>query len=585
MDMKRFFLYAIVIAALVLAGCGGNGNGGVDPANGNGGNGGMTMVTCPDGSMAASLDACPVPAGPTVAGLFEAAQTGREDAAGAATEATEAVTEATEASGKLDVYTVMGDSLMAKRNAESVLAAKTTADNAVTITEGAVSDLERADMDADEYDNSALDSAIAAALEVAEQAVKDATAQSDSDALQTAVQMVTGSDAENLRTSTAIQERVAMAVGMALMADTTSGAIPGSGVRVEHDTVVGSGVGSVAGARTAKLLTADMSDHQGMTWEEIVGSSNVMDTRIGATGSTTAAVKAASVSGMTLTTGQTATDADMMENNGAQSGTLEVGSTVSYKGIPGVVFCEGGDCVVEAVTDAEGNDIGTMKKLTGSWYFTPASPMTWYIKNADGTAYTAEQTFVRFGHWLSENGDNAGLTDINTFAYTNGAGVTEGSHYELDTVNTGPDATTLTDTSAMYTGMAAGMSLQKQLDANGNVVPGTMHSGAFTADVSLEATFGANPTLGGTIYNFESDNMYAVDPNWEVKLQVRPFDGGFDGSSVAESGRTITSGQDGVWSATAYGSGDTVRPTGIFGGFNAHFTDGHAAGAYATRKD
>ena len=26
------------------------------------------------------------------------------------------------------------------------------------------------------------------------------------------------------------------------------------------------------------------------------------------------------------------------------------------------------------------------------------------------------------------------------------------------------------------------------------------------------------------------------------------------------------------------------RPTGIFGGFNAHFTDGHAAGAYATRK-
>ena len=29
MDMKRFFLYAIVIAALALAGCGGNGNGGM----------------------------------------------------------------------------------------------------------------------------------------------------------------------------------------------------------------------------------------------------------------------------------------------------------------------------------------------------------------------------------------------------------------------------------------------------------------------------------------------------------------------------------------------------------------------------
>ena len=27
----------------------------------------------------------------------------------------------------------------------------------------------------------------------------------------------------------------------------------------------------------------------------------------------------------------------------------------------------------------------------------------------------------------------------------------------------------------------------------------------------------------------------------------------------------------------------TQRPTGIFGAFNAHFSDGHAAGAYATR--
>ncbi len=61
MDMKRFFLYAIVIAALALAGCGGGGGGGgVDPGNGNGG---MTMVTCPDGTMAASMDACP--SGPT----------------------------------------------------------------------------------------------------------------------------------------------------------------------------------------------------------------------------------------------------------------------------------------------------------------------------------------------------------------------------------------------------------------------------------------------------------------------------------------------------------------------------------------
>ena len=35
--------------------------------------------------------------------------------------------------------------------------------------------------------------------------------------------------------------------------------------------------------------------------------------------------------------------------------------------------------------------------------------------------------------------------------------------------------------------------------------------------------------------------------------------------------------------SSAYGAAD-VRPAGIFGGFEAHFTDGHASGVYATRK-
>ena len=49
MDMKRFFLYAIVIAALALAGCGGNGGGtamGPDPDPDP-----MPMPTCPDGQV------------------------------------------------------------------------------------------------------------------------------------------------------------------------------------------------------------------------------------------------------------------------------------------------------------------------------------------------------------------------------------------------------------------------------------------------------------------------------------------------------------------------------------------------------
>ena len=63
MDMKRFFLFAIAIAALTLAGCGGNGGGGmVDSDAGSDATDRIPTVTCPDGSMAATL--APRPAGP-----------------------------------------------------------------------------------------------------------------------------------------------------------------------------------------------------------------------------------------------------------------------------------------------------------------------------------------------------------------------------------------------------------------------------------------------------------------------------------------------------------------------------------------
>ena len=55
-----------------------------------------------------------------------------------------------------------------------------------------------------------------------------------------------------------------------------------------------------------------------------------------------------------------------------------------------------------------------------------------------------------------------------------------------------------------------------------------------------------------------------------------------DTGTFADAGKTVATGRDGEWTAQAYGA-ESERPTGIFGGFNAHFSDGHAAGAYATR--
>ena len=83
--------------------------------------------------------------------------------------------------------------------------------------------------------------------------------------------------------------------------------------------------------------------------------------------------------------------------------------------------------------------------------------------------------------------------------------------------------------------------------------------------------------LGGTVDNFQGN---AVDPLWTVTFERTPV----DNTVVVEAGLTVA-----YWPERRvvcdfvrrwYGA----RPIGIFGGFNAHFTDGHAAGAFATRK-
>ena len=106
----------------------------------------------------------------------------------------------------------------------------------------------------------------------------------------------------------------------------------------------------------------------------------------------------------------------------------------------------------------------------------------------------------------------------------------------------------------------------------------TVDSGRFTADVKLTAKFGATDTdakVSGTINNFMGNAV----GDWSVNLESTTL------AATSNSDIATGSGRDGMWSAQAYGDDNTKRPAGIFGGFTAHFSDGHAAGAYATRMD
>ena len=132
------------------------------------------------------------------------------------------------------------------------------------------------------------------------------------------------------------------------------------------------------------------------------------------------------------------------------------------------------------------------------------------------TTYAVETMYARFGHWLSANTTDAeyGRAMVNTYAMT---GANTGG-LDVTTVNTGEDAKTLTDSSATYSGTAAGMSVEKTTDSDGEITD--IQSGAFTATVGLKATFGASPTIGGTVSNFDGP---AADPNWSVELQTTAF--------------------------------------------------------------
>ena len=537
MDMKRFFLYFMMIAALALAGCGGGG--GMGPGTGD------------------DTDTDTPSAGPTTAALFAMAQDLGDNSTTYATATTDAVEAAMENSVKLDVISVAGDSSMAKANAEQVLAAEMTANNAVdrimTALDAAKSALAN-DVDADGAQADALTRALEQAIMVAEEQLEAAKMAAEGDDLKTAVEAVTGNDPEAEgypTTSTQIGAGVAMQVGMALM---PVGPTDGGGMRVDHGAVAPT-MDTDPGETAVK-----MNNHKGMTWAEIVGEANIMKMRIATSGTDTDLVDAASVSDMTFTTTETA-------NDDVDDGTQ---LTLAYKGIAGTVFCAG-DCAVEEVADDD-----AVRKLTGGWYFTPSVEDTWYMgTTTEGvTTYSAETLYVRFGHWLSVNDDDDTLIDIDTYAMTGG----NTGNLALN-VNTDEGATTLTDTSATYNGMAAGMSLHKEVDSDNMPLPGTLQSGAFTAAVTLTATFGTAPTLGGTVSKFQSENGGAVDPLWSVNLLQR----GFTGANFTDGTTVVTGGQPGEWSAQAYGNANE-RPEGIFGGFTAHFSDGHAAGAYATRK-
>ena len=504
--------------------------------------------------------------------LYGEASGATEDAKAAGKAADQALKNAEDYDGKIGVLAVEGDSAMAQANAQKVLDAR---DSATTAAQNAVAAKKRAtDAKTDATKlaetltgKTAVIAALDAAIKEAEAQITHTTDIRDGNKLKMAVEMVTGT-AKEKKTAADRGDEVANLIFSAL---TTNTQLP---------STVAAYAGS--GTTSGKNMKGP-SDAQGVTWEQI--ESDLVEKQIAAGASspaTSRTVKAVSMNGK-----KTASLFDNVpswtDNNTTKTG-IQIDSDTeyddsnaaddpSYRGIRGVLFCEGVDCEIDGT--------GADQKLKGSWFFAPDGTEDTYIASTnDSSVFSKEDpaSYVQFGYWLSVASATDSTTTINRYIggpAASGAGMDAAS----DTVEAFKDAT------ASYTGDALGMSVVWTTDTKGKEVDGSRASGAFEADVSLTLSFGSNPSLKGTISNFEGS---AVDTDWTVDLDRQTLTGGSFTNGQTDGGDTL-----GVWTANVWGGmasdsnvdpNPAKRPVGVYGAFDANFSNGHAAGVYATRK-
>ena len=240
----------------------------------------------------------------------------------------------------------------------------------------------------------------------------------------------------------------------------------------------------------------------------------------------------------------------------------------TYDGAPGEYRCATG---CSSTNDGKGSP----SALGGTWHFKP---------DAGAMVSQPDTNYLYFGWWVSKNNDGE-PTAASAFANIVGT---------ITALTTNPDALT---GSAKYAGPAAGKF------AMSNVLEGTGNGGHFTADVSLEATFGAGTTAGmkGKIDGFRL-NDGSEDPGWSVELERAGWDSSaatFGGSGNEAATVWSINGNkadaSGAWSGTMYdempgdppgGDGSNI-PTTVTGTFYSEFsTIGRMVGAFgATRTE
>ncbi len=193
-----------------------------------------------------------------------------------------------------------------------------------------------------------------------------------------------------------------------------------------------------------------------------------------------------------------------------------------------------------------------------------------------------DSDFMHYGFWVKKkikDGAVVEYQDVQTFAGSSLAVTTAGQLGAID----GPGADT--GLTATYEGNAGGVYGHKTLTSAG--AEDVVSSGTFTADVSLTAYFGEltsvasdkHDSVEGTISDFVLSGGQAN--NWKVALDTAEI----TNAEATFSGTAKGGGADATWNGTFHGAPEAgAAPPVAVGEFNAHFTNGHVAGAYGANK-
>ena len=248
--------------------------------------------------------------------------------------------------------------------------------------------------------------------------------------------------------------------------------------------------------------------------------------------------------------------------------------TGSFHGIPGTFACDSG---CSRTSDGDGN----LSLLGGAWTFTPTVPEGDDLDDIMVAGVIPDADYIDFGYWIVESQGNDG-TEYEVGTYAMG----EAEHTGVNNI-TG---------TASYSGAATGVYMDKTFAADGS--PNPRSSGQFRADVGLTATFGQTMddpatdvdeedsiapnmlnTISGTISDFRNAAGDAINAAWKVELMRAEIDGTTDNHYTG-----MTTG-GGMYAGSFFGTDTAVAPTSTAGTFDAHFANGHVAGAFGADKE